>query len=66
MLLFGGVAAALAWPALRGRAGRDALFFHRIRGELSRDRELIGERVRWDAKGTGKEGNGIERACRLR
>jgi uncharacterized membrane protein YqjE len=57
VFLFGGVAAALAWPALRGHAGRDALFFHRIRGELSRDRELIANAFDRDGKG----GNGVER-----
>lgn len=57
VLLFSGVAAALAWPALRGHAGRDALFFHRIRNELSRDRELISRALDGDGKGR----NGIER-----
>ena len=56
VLLFGGVAVVLAWPALRGRAGRDALFFHRIRSELSRDRELIARAFNGDGKGS----NGIE------
>lgn len=56
VLLFGGVAVGLAWPALRGRAGRDALFFHRIRSELSRDRELMARAFNGDGKGR----NGIE------
>lgn len=51
VLLFGGVALALAWPALRGRAGQDALFFQRIRNELSRDRELIARAFDGDGKG---------------
>lgn len=57
VLLFGGVAVALAWPALRGRGSRDTLFFHRIRSELSRDRELIARAFNGDGKGR----NGIER-----
>jgi uncharacterized membrane protein YqjE len=56
VILFGGVAVALAWPALRGRAGQDALFFHRIRNELSRDRELIARAFDGDGKGR----NGFE------
>ena len=56
VLLFGGAAASLAWPALGGRAGRDALFFHRIRNELSRDRELIARAF----NGDGKARNGSE------
>lgn len=56
-LLFGGAAVALAWPALRGRAGRPSLFFHRIRSELGRDRELIARALDGDGKGS----NGIER-----
>ena len=59
VILFGGVAIALAWPALRGRTGRDALFFHRIRNELGRDRELIARAFDGDGKG-GKGRNGIE------
>ena len=54
--LFGGIAFALAWPALRGRAGQDALLFHRIRNELHRDRELIARAFDGDGKGR----NGIE------
>jgi len=62
VVLFGGVAAALAWPALRGRAGQDALFFHRIRSELSRDRELIANAFDKDGfDRDGKGGNGVER-----
>jgi uncharacterized membrane protein YqjE len=57
VLLFGGVAAALAWPALRGQAGRDALFFNRTRHELSRDRELLARA--FDGDGRGR--NGVER-----
>ena len=56
VLLFGGVAVVLAWPALRGRAGRDGIFFHRIRNELSRDRELMARAFNGDGKGS----NGIE------
>jgi uncharacterized membrane protein YqjE len=40
-LLFAGAAVALALPALRRDAARHALSFSRVRGELSRDRELI-------------------------
>jgi uncharacterized membrane protein YqjE len=62
VLLFGGVAAALAWPALRGHAGRHALFFHRIRSELSRDRELIANAFNKDGfDRDARGGNGVER-----
>ena len=54
-------AAALAWPALRGRAGRDALFFHRIRSELSRDRELIANAFDRDGRKGWERRNGVER-----
>ena len=40
-VLFAGVAALLAWPSLKHGEGPRAVFFPRIRSELSRDRELI-------------------------
>lgn len=56
-LAFAAGAAALAWPALRRSAAPHALFFSRVRGELSRDRELV-ERA---FNGRGEAGNGDER-----
>ena len=56
---FAAGAAALAWPAFRGHSGQSALFFPRIRSELSRDRELI-ERA-FDGRDQGRE-NGEQRA----
>lgn len=56
-LAFAAGAVALAWPVLRRGRGRHALFFHRIRTELHRDRELI-ERA---FDGEGRAGNGHER-----
>jgi uncharacterized membrane protein YqjE len=56
-LAFAAGAAALAWPALRRSAEPHALFFSRVRGELSRDRELV-ERA---FNGRGEAGNGDER-----
>ncbi len=52
-LAFAAGAAALAWPALRRGSDPDALFFPRIRGELSRDRELL-ERA-FNGRGQGEE-----------
>ena len=58
-LLFAAGAAALAWPAFRRESAPHALFFPRIRSELSRDRELI-ERA-FDGREQGRE-NGEQRA----
>jgi hypothetical protein len=55
-LAFAALAVALGWPAFRRAGGRHALFFPRVRSELSRDRELI-ERA---FDGQGSEGNGRE------
>lgn len=56
MLAFGAGAVFLAWPALRGERGPHAVFFPRVRNELSRDRELIEKAF----NGRGREGNGRE------
>lgn len=56
-LLFAAGAAALAWPALRRGPGRDAVFFPRIRDELSRDRELVARAF----DGAGKARNDDDR-----
>ena len=56
-LLFAAGGAALAWPALRRGGDPDALFFHRTRGELSRDRELLGRAF----EGRGQARNGGDR-----
>jgi uncharacterized membrane protein YqjE len=53
---FAVAAVALAWPVLRRGPSPHALFFPRIRTELTRDRELI-ERA---FDGQGKAGNGHE------
>ncbi|HKX99664.1 MAG TPA: phage holin family protein [Steroidobacteraceae bacterium] len=58
-LLFAAAAAALAWPSFRRHTGQAALFFPRVRSELSRDRELI-ERA-FDGRDQGRE-NGEQRA----
>jgi uncharacterized membrane protein YqjE len=55
-LTFAAGAFALAWPALKRRPARDAVFFPRVRGEFRRDRELM-ERA---FNGRGKAGNGDE------
>ena len=52
-LLFAVAAAILAWPALRRDKGPHAVFFPRVRNELSRDRELI-ERA-FDGQGKGSD-----------
>ncbi len=52
-LLFAAGAAALAWPALKGGAAPHEVFFPRIRGELSRDRELVARAF----DGKGETGN---------
>jgi uncharacterized membrane protein YqjE len=54
VLLFAAGAAALAWPVLRRGSDPDALFFPRTRGELSRDRELLGRA--FDGRGQTKDG----------
>lgn len=54
-LLFAAGAVALARPALRRAAGPHALFFPRVRSELSRDRELI-ERA-FDGKDQARNGS---------
>lgn len=38
---FAALAAALAWPALRGGPKPEEVFFPRIRAEIGRDRELL-------------------------
>ena len=58
-LVFAAATAALAWPAFRRQERRPALFFHRIRSELSRDRELIERAL--DGREQGRE-NGEQRA----
>lgn len=58
-VLFAGVAAFLSWPSLKRGDSPHAVFFPRIRNELSRDRELI-ERA-FDGQGEGRE-NGEQRA----
>ena len=55
-VLFAAAAIILAWPALRHGEEPRAVFFPRIRNELSRDRELI-ERA---FNGKGEEGDGRE------
>lgn len=56
-LLFAAVTAALAWPALKGGSEPHQVFFPRVRGELSRDRELIARAF----DGNGQARNGDER-----
>jgi uncharacterized membrane protein YqjE len=53
---FAVAAAGLAWPALKRRPPADALFFHRIRTEIGRDRELIARAF----DGREQAGNGSE------
>ena len=55
-VLFAAGAFILAWPALRRGEGPHAVFFPRIRNELSRDRELIQRAF----DGKGDEGDGRE------
>jgi uncharacterized membrane protein YqjE len=38
---FAALAAALAWPAIRGGSRPEEVFFSRIRTELARDREVL-------------------------
>jgi uncharacterized membrane protein YqjE len=54
-LLFAAGAAALAWPALKGGSEPHEVFFSRVRGELSRDRELITRA--FDGKGQARNGD---------
>jgi uncharacterized membrane protein YqjE len=55
-VLFGAAAVALAWPAFRRATSPHALFFPRVRNELSRDRELIDRAF----DGQEQPGNGRE------